>query len=325
VVPARNEAPFVGRAVASLKDQDYAGAFRVVVVDDQSDDGTADFARAAGAEVVASGPRPAGWAGKPWAMAEGARHVGDAEFVWFTDADVVHAPDTLRRLVGQAERAHHDLVSLMVKLDVRSFWDRLLIPAFVFFFQMLYPFAWAADPKRRMAAAAGGSMLVRAAALARAGGIAAISGALIDDCALAAAIKHAGGRIWIGLSERDASIRPYGGLGGIWRMVARTAYNQLNYSPLLLVGTVAGLALLYLAPVMLAVWGVALGAVSWVLMAFAEAPVLRLYRLPPWWGLFLPAAALLYLGMTLDSARRHWRGRGGEWKGRTHRTVADRS
>jgi len=166
---------------------------------------------------------------------------------------------------------------------------------------------------------------VRASALARAGGVAAIAGTLIDDCALARAIKRSEGHIWIGLSEADASIRPYGGLGGIWRMVARTAYDQLNYSPLLLLGTVAGLALLYLAPVVLAVSGVALGGLAWLLMAFAEAPVLRLYGLAPWRGLFLPLAALLYLGMTLDSAWRHWRGRGGEWKGRTHRTVADRA
>jgi len=241
------------------------------------------------------------------------------------DADVVHAPDTLRRLVAKAEAESHDLVSLMVRLDCRTIWDRLLIPAFVFFFQMLYPFAWVNDPKRRTAGAAGGSMLVRATALARAGGIAAIGSALIDDCALAKAVKGAGGPIWLGLSEADTSIRPYDGLGGIWRMVARSAYDQLGYSPLALAGTITGLALLYLAPPVLAVSGMALGALAWLLMALAEAPTLRLYRLPLIWGVFLPVAALLYVGMTLDSAIRHWRGRGGEWKGRTHRTVADRA
>jgi hopene-associated glycosyltransferase HpnB len=325
IVPARNEAPYIGQAVASLKAQDYAGAFRVVVVDDQSEDDTGAIARAAGAEVVTGAPRPPGWAGKPWAMAQGAQAAGDAAYIWFTDADIVHAPDTLRRLVAKAEAESHDLVSLMVRLDCRSLWDRLLIPTFVFFFQMLYPFAWVNDPKRRTAGAAGGSMLVRATALARAGGVAAIGSALIDDCALAKAVKSSGGRIWLGLSEVDTSIRPYGGLGGIWRMVARSAYDQLGYSPLALAGTIAGLALLYLAPPVLAVSGMALGALAWLLMALAEAPTLRLYRLPLIWGVFLPVAALLYVGMTLDSAVRHWRGRGGEWKGRTHRTVADRA
>ena len=325
IVPARNEAPYIGQAVASLKAQEYSGALRVVVVDDQSEDATAELARAAGAEVIAGAPRPPGWAGKPWAMHQGESRVDADEFVWFTDADIVHAPDTLRRLVAKAETDSLDLVSLMVKLDCRTLWDRILIPAFVFFFQMLFPFAWVNDPKRRTAGAAGGSMLVRATALARAGGIAAIAPALIDDCALARAVKGSGGRIWLGLSEGDLSIRPYGGLGGLWRMVARSAYDQLGYSPLALAGTILGLALLYVVPPVLAVSGMALGALVWLLIALAEAPTLRLYRLPLIWGLFLPVAALLYAGMTLDSAWRHWRGRGGEWKGRTHRTVADRA
>jgi hopene-associated glycosyltransferase HpnB len=275
--------------------------------------------------VISGAPRPAGWAGKPWAMAQGAERARDAAFVWFTDADIVHAPDTLRRLVAKAEADARDLVSLMVILDCRTFWDRLLIPAFVFFFQMLYPFRWVADPRRATAGAAGGSILIRAAALDRVGGVAAVSGALIDDCALARAVKGSGGRIWLGLSEADRSIRPYGGLGGIWRMVARSAYDQLNYSFAALLGTVAGLALFYLAPPVLTVSGMTLGALAWLMMALTEAPTLRIYRLPLAWGLFLPVAALMYLGMTVDSARRHWHGRGGEWKGRTHRTATDRA
>jgi hopene-associated glycosyltransferase HpnB len=321
VVPARNEEELIGQAVASLRAQDYPGALRIVVVDDESEDRTAEAA--SGAEIVRGTPRPPGWGGKPWAMDQGVRHVGAVELVWLTDADIVHAPDTLRRLVAKAEGEALDLVSLMVKLDCRTIWDRLLIPAFVFFFQMLYPFSWVNDPTRRTAGAAGGSMLVRTATLARIGGMSTIKDALIDDCALASRVKRSGGRIWLGLSEEDVSIRPYGGLGGIWRMVTRTAYSQLNYSSWLLAGTVAGLALVYVAPPILALSGSHLGAAAWLAMALAKAPTLRLYRLPPWWGLFLPLAALIYAGMTLDSARRHWRGRGGEWKGRTHRQAAN--
>jgi hopene-associated glycosyltransferase HpnB len=321
VVPARNEEALIGKAVASLRAQDYPGGFSVVVVDDESADRTAEAA--AGAEVVRGEPRPPGWGGKLWAMEQGGRRADDASFVWFTDADIVHAPDTLRRLVAKAERETLDLVSLMVKLDVRTAWDRLLVPAFVFFFQMLYPFPWVNDPNARTAGAAGGSMLVRATALARIGGIAAIKDRLIDDCALATRIKHAGGRVWLGLSEDDASIRPYDGLGGIWRMVSRTAYDQLGYSPWLLAGTLAGLVLVFVVPPVLALLGSLLGVAAWIAMALAEVPTLRLYRLPPWWGLFLPLAALLYAGMTLDSARQYRRGRGGEWKGRTHRPAAD--
>jgi hopene-associated glycosyltransferase HpnB len=321
VVPARNEEALIGRAIASLRAQDYPDDFRIVVVDDESADRTAEAA--VGVEVVRGEPRPPGWGGKLWAMEQGVRRAGDASFIWFTDADVVHAPDTLRRLVAKAESETLDLVSLMVRLDIRTTWDRLLIPAFVFFFQMLYPFPWVNDPKARTAGAAGGSMLVRTAVLARIGGIVAIKDRLIDDCALAAEIKRTSGRIWLGLSEDDVSIRPYAGLGGIWRMVSRTAYDQLGYSPGLLAGTIVWLVLLFVLPPILAFTGSPLGVAGWLAIAMAEIPTLRLYRLPPWWGLFLPLAALLYAGMTLDSARQYWRGRGGEWKGRTHRPAPD--
>ncbi len=337
VVPARDEAAHVGRAVASLLAQHYRGRFRVIVVDDGSEDGTAEAARAGARPgqgerlaVVAAGPRPDGWAGKVWAMAEGLRaadaHAPDARFVWFADADVTHAPETLARLVAQAETGGRDLVSLMVRLQCRTLWERLLIPAFVFFFQMLYPFRWANDPmRRRDAAAAGGSMLVRRVALKRIGGLAAIRDALIDDCALARAIKRTDGHVWVGLSAADTSLRPYDGLGGIWAMVARSAYHQLGYSAGALAGTLLGLALVFLVPVLAALfapWPADLiGALGWLAMAVAEAPTLALYRQPRWAGLLLPLAALLYMAMTFDSARRHWQGAGGAWKGRTHRPA----
>jgi hopene-associated glycosyltransferase HpnB len=339
VVPARNEAAFVGRAVASLLAQHYRGRLRVVVVDDASDDGTADAARAGARPgqasrlaVVAATPRPEGWVGKVWAMAEGVRHAAslapEMRYVWFTDADIVHAPETLSRLVAMAEPGRIDLVSLMVRLHCRGAWERLLIPAFVFFFQMLYPFRWSNDPARQTAAAAGGSMLVRRTALERIGGMAAIRGALIDDCALARTIKRSGGQSWLGLSLADSSIRPYAGLGEIWATVARTAFDHLRYSALALTGTVAGLALVFVVPPLatnFAPWPANLiGAFAWAAMALAEAPALALYRQPRWLGLLLPVAALLYVGMTLDSARRHWQGAGGAWKGRTHRPAAER-
>ncbi len=338
VVPARDEAPYVGRAVASLLAQHYRGRFWVIVVDDASTDGTADAARAGArpAEadrlaVVAAEPRPDGWTGKVWAMAEGVRHATaiapEARYVWLTDADVAHAPETLARLVALAETDGRDLVSLMVRLQSSGLWERLLIPAFVFFFQMLYPFRWANDPRRRRdAAAAGGSMLVRRVALDRIGGLASLKGALIDDCALARRIKRSDGHIWLGLSAADTSIRPYGGLGGLWKMVARSAYDQLGYSAAALAGTLAGLALVFVVPPLAAIvapWPAdIIGALAWIAMAVAEAPTLALYRQPRWLGLLLPFAALLYMAMTFDSAWRHWQGAGGAWKGRTHRPAS---
>ncbi len=337
VVPARNEAPYVGRAVASLLAQHYRGRLRAIVVDDGSDDGTADAARAGALAahadrlaVVTADTRPAGWAGKVWAMAEGMRHAAtlapDARFVWFADADVTHAPETLSRLVALAETEGRDLVSLMVRLQCRTAWERLLIPAFVFFFQMLYPFRWANDPmRRRDAAAAGGSMLVRRIALDRIGGLATIRGALIDDCALTRAIKRSDGHTWLGLSAADTSQRPYDGLGGVWTMVVRSAFDQLGYSARTLAGTLIELAVVFLVPPLAAIfagWPANLiGVLAWLAMAVAEAPTLTLYRQPRWLGVLLPLAALLYMAMTLDSARRHWRGAGGAWKGRTHRPA----
>jgi len=333
VVPARDEAVLVPRTVAALLGQAYLGRLRVVLVDDESSDGTAKVARDTAAghprgerlEVVATSARPGGWVGKMWAVETGVR-AGSAhapEWWWLSDADVEAAPDTLARLVAKGEAEGLDLISLMVKLHPGRGWNALLVPAFVYFFQQLYPFPRVNDPRARTAAAAGGCVLVRNGALARVGGIAALRGEVIDDCALGRAVKR-GGPIWLGLAEREASVRPYQGLGDVWNMVARSAYTQLRHSPLLLAGTLAGLALLYLVPVLalaLLPWhdhaaSAALGAGAWALQSASFLPTVALYGRSPWLALALPAAGLLYAAMTFDSALRHWRSRGATWKGR---------
>jgi hopene-associated glycosyltransferase HpnB len=338
VIPARDEAECVGKTVASLLRQDYPGAFDVILVDDQSRDGTARVARDA-AEAIGAGGRltvlsgqalPGGWTGKLWAQHQGVEFANGKpqppDFVLFTDADIVYAPDVLTSLVGRAQAGGYGLTSLMVKLRCESFAERLFIPAFIFFFQMLYPFAWANNPRRSTAAAAGGCMLVRRDVLNNAGGMASIRAALIDDCALAKILKSHG-PIWIGLTDRVHSIRAYPAIEDIRRMVSRTAYAQLRYSPLLLAGTVLGLAITYLAPVALTLLasGLAqfLGLFTWLLMAFAFRPTLRFYGLSSLWGLALPAIAAIYMAFTLDSAYQHARGRGGMWKGRAQANVSD--
>jgi hopene-associated glycosyltransferase HpnB len=337
VVPARNEADVLDATLGSLLAQRYGGAFSLTLVDDRSEDATAAVASAAiaraGAEdraqIARAQPRPEGWTGKVWAMAEGiaaARDRGAAPaYWWFTDADVEHDPDTLARLIATARAGDRALVSQMVELHCTTRTERLLIPAFVFFFRMLYPFAWVNDDRRATAAAAGGCVLVRDDALRAIGGIERIKDALIDDCALAAAVKADGGGLWLGLATRSRSIRAYRSVRAVWSMVARTAYTQLRYSPALLAGTVAGMVLLYYVPVAATVAGLrrrradlALpGAIGWLAMQVAYVPTLRLYRLSPLRALTLPWAAMLYTAMTLDSARLHAAGRGGAWKGRT--------
>ena len=331
VVPARDEAGCVAESIGSLLDQDYPGAFSVILVDDQSGDGTAGIAlRAAkmrGASdrltiVFGQGP-PAGWMGKTWAQQQGLdvalRQSPPPSYVLLTDADIVHAPDTLTWLVAQAQSKGSVLTSLMAKLHCTSFAEQLLIPAFIFFFQMLYPFRWVNAPHRPTAAAAGGCMLVRCDALTRAGGVAAIRDAVIDDCALATRLK-ACGPIWLGLSERVRSIRIYPSFGGIREMVARSAYAQLHYSPLLLMLAVAGLGLVYVTPPLFALLGRGfvqmLGIASWMLMAVGFAPTLRYYRMPLLWSAALPAICLIYMAFTIDSAHQHARRGGGMWKGR---------
>ncbi len=340
LVPARDEEPVIGAALTALLRQDYPGSLKVVVIDDGSRDATAAAARGAATRLdaadrlvlVTARPPPAGWTGKTWALSEGltaARRLApDARYLWLSDADIAHGPRTLRRLVAKAETERLDLVSLMAELHCGGPWARLLIPPFVFFFQKLYPFAWVADPNRKTAAAAGGCVLLRREALAAAGDFAAVRGALIDDCALAAAVKpiaRARGRgIWLGLADDSRSLRPYRDLAGIWDMVARSAYTQLRHSPLLLAGTLVGMALTYLVPPLaVAAWpwhgataAAVAGGAAWALMAAAFLPTLRLYRQPVWLAALLPVAALLYSLMTAASAWRHWHGRGGAWKGR---------
>ncbi len=343
-VPARNEVDVIGPAITSLLTQDYPGRLDVVLVDDHSSDDTArralraakDTGRADALSIVQARPLPTGWSGKLWALAEGAEHAQDADFLWLSDADIAHEPDNLRRLVGKALAERRDLVSLMVALSCRGAWERLLIPPFVYFFQMLYPFPWANDVRKRTAAAAGGCILLRREALEQAGGFAAIKGELIDDCALARLIKHRsppGASIWIGLATTAHSIRPYQGLGGIWRMVARTAYTQLRHSPVVLAGTLVALVLTFLVPPALVltasvhgdVPAALAGLTAWALMTASAWPTLTLYRQPIWLAGLLPVAAAFYSAMTFDSALRHWRGRGGIWKGRVHpATVEER-
>ncbi len=341
IIPARDEADCVGETVASLLRQDYLGEFAVILVDDQSRDATAQVARDAAAAlgaadrltVLPGSALPAGWTGKLWAQHQGVEAAEAAEaashppaYLLFTDADIVYAPDALRKLVARAQSGDYVLTSLMAKLRCESLAERVLIPAFIFFFQMLYPFAWANDPRRATAAAAGGCMLARRDALTRAGGMAAIRNALIDDCALAKELK-AHGPIWIGLTERVCSARAYPAVEDIRRMVSRTAYAQLRYSPLLLAGTVLGLAIIYLAPVAFAFFagGMArlLGIVAWLAMALAFQPTLRFYRRSMLWGLALPAIAAIYMAFTVDSAYQHARGRGGMWKGRAQGNIQD--
>lgn len=324
VVPARNEADVIARSIGSLLAQDYPGTFRVVLVDDGSSDGTAAAARALAGEdrlaILTGAPLPAGWTGKLWAQAQGAKAAGTPDYLLLTDADIGHAPDNLRALVARAEAGGHTLVSLMAQLSCGSWAERFLIPAFVFFFQMLYPFAWVSRPDRREAAAAGGCMLVRRSALEQAGGIAAIRAEIIDDCALGRRLKQVG-PIRLSLTRRATSLRPYGGVADIGGMVSRSAYAQLHYSPRLLVGTVLGMVLTYLAAPALALfsggWAQLAGAAAWLLMALSFQPMLRFYRVSPLWGLALPLIGATYTLFTVQSALQVWRGKGGMWKGRS--------
>lgn len=349
LVPARDEAATIARTVRGILQQDYPGRLHLIVIDDQSGDGTARLAREAAAGMGAAErltvhegeTPPPGWTGKLWALAQGRERLTHdarpATYVWLSDADIGHGPETLRRLVIKAETDDRDLVSLMVKLKAEGFWGRLLIPSFILFFRMLYPFARANRPDRREAAAAGGCILLRKTALDRAGGFGAISGSLIDDCALATLVKAKGraeaGRIWIGQADDSESLRAYDGLGGIWAMVSRSAYAQLRHSPALLLGTLIAMAWVFVLPptttVTLGFHGVpaaaALGAVGWIAMAVTCVPVLRHYRQAPAWGLLLPLSAALYTAMTVGSAIAHARGRGGRWKGRLHSTVGEQT
>ncbi|WP_411848854.1 glycosyltransferase [Streptomyces mobaraensis] len=336
VVPARDEAEVLPESLPSLLAQDYPGRAEVFLVDDGSTDGTGELARSLAAErgglpltVDSPGEPGPGWTGKLWAVRHGmalARARTDAEYLLLTDADIAHAPGSLRELVAAARAADLDLVSQMARLRVVTPWERLIVPAFVYFFSQLYPFRWVNRPGGRTAAAAGGCVLLRREAAERARIPDAIRHAVIDDVTLARAVKRTGGRIWLGLAERVDSIRPYPRLGQLWRMVSRSAYAQLLYQPLLLLATVAGLAVVYLAPPAAVAAGaaggnvpaLAAGAAAWAVMTGTYLPMLRYYRQPWWLAPLLPFTAALYLLMTVDSAVQHYRGRGAAWKGRTY-------
>jgi len=363
VIPARNEADMLPACLPSLLSQDYPGQLRVIVVDDDSSDGTALIAAGLGnaaaldrpaaapappateLTVVATRPTPPGWAGKVWAMSEGVSAAGPgAEYILFTDADIAYAPGTVSRLAHCAAAGDFAMVSQMALLRTASRWEKVLIPAFVYFFAQLYPFARISRPRARTAAAAGGCMLVRADALAAAGGLSRISSARIDDVALGKLLKRAGGRCWLGLATDVTSARPYGRLADIWNMVARSAYTQLHYSLAATAAVVLGLAWLYLLPPAAAIAGLVMlgtgassaagytagwlagaGLAGWLVMTVTYLPMLRLYRLSPLRAPGLPLIAALYGAMTADSALRHLRGRGGEWKGRVIQPPASRS
>lgn len=328
IVPARNEADVVDAAVRSLVEQPYPGRYHVFLVDDSSTDDTANVARLAakraGKEdrltVVRAEPLAAGWTGKLWAISEGLRHSAsfDAEYFLFADADIVHASGNVAELVGRASQGGFELVSLMAKLSCNSLAERALIPPFLFFFFMLYPPRWVSRQDRRTAAAAGGCILIRANALARIGGISAIRGELIDDCALARAVKR-DGRVWLAPANNVTSLRAYSSWMQIEEMISRTAFTQLHHSVLLLVATVAAMTVTFVAPPFLVAfgsWPAALGLGAWLLMAGAFQPTLRYYRCSPLWALLLPLVALFYVGATVHSALRYWQGRGGLWKER---------
>jgi hopene-associated glycosyltransferase HpnB len=335
----------------ALLGQDYPGTLTVLVLDDGSTDGTGEvaarIARSPGGSrqvrVIPGVPPPEGerWAGKVWAMAQGLAAADSLDaasavaggYVLFTDADIAwEGPDVLRRLVAAAEEDDRDLVSQMALLRTATGWERVVVPAFVYFFAQLYPFRRVNVPGSRTAAAAGGCMLIRREILDKAGGVAAIRGALIDDVAMGRLIKGQRGRTWLGVTRQVVSVRPYPGLASLWQMVARSAYTQLRYSPALLAGTLLGLLFLYALPpagtiaglVALGVGGgspaaftVGAGLAGWALMSLSFLPMLRLYRLSPLRAPGLPLIALLYAAMTADSARRHYAGRGAEWRGRT--------
>jgi hopene-associated glycosyltransferase HpnB len=328
VVPARDEAPLIGRSLRSLLAQNYAGALRIIVVDDGSSDGTGAMARSLGDNrlaVLDGRPCPAGWSGKLWAVAQGLAEADGADLLLLTDADIVHDPRHVATLVAQAERGDLDLVSEMVTLACDAAAEHALVPAYVFFFQLLYPFAWVNDPLRSTAAAAGGTILIRRRALLRIGGVASVKGALIDDVALAAAVKR-GGRIWLGHSGLARSIRAYPAAADIWRMVSRTAYVQLHFSPLLLIGTVLAMTLTFLLPPFAALFGHGMarwsGWLAWGAMAAAYQPTLHRFHRSVLWAPCLPALAAFYLAATVAAAVNHHFGRGVAWKGRAYQGAS---
>ncbi|MBL7496028.1 glycosyltransferase [Frankia sp. CNm7] len=352
VVPARDEADVLPLTLPSLLTQDYPGPVTLVLVDDGSTDGTAEVARdlaaqelarraaardagdsaalgGVGLTVLSSTSPPPGWTGKLWALQHGVEFAGEAEFVLLTDADIAHRPGSLRALVESATTHRLDMVSQVARLNISTRWERLIVPAFGYFFAMLYPFRWSNRPRSAVAAAAGGCSMVRRRVLLEAGGLAAVRGAVIDDVAIARLVKKAGGQTWLGLADRVDSVRPYPRLADLWNMVARGAYTQPRHSRPLLAAAAAGLVLLFAVPVAATVTGLAagapllavLGGAGWLLLTASYVPMIRYYRQPLPAALLLPITAMFYLGMIVDSARRHFAGRGATGKGRTYRTL----
>ncbi len=337
IIPARNEADLLPVTLRSLFNQNYPGNFHIILVDDNSTDGTGDYARGVAyaldkisqLDIVFGEALPPGWSGKLWAVAQGIKHAEKLnnlpDYFLITDADIQHHSTNLRELVIKSQVDNVDLVSLMVLLRCESFWEKLLIPAFVFFFQKLYPFPWVNNPQKTIAAAAGGCMLIRRETLQQVGGIEIIKQALIDDCALGQAVKSQG-NIWLGLTNLTRSLRPYPNLSTIWDMVARSAFTQLNYSSLLLLGTLIGMSIIYIVSPVSAILGIInnnwliaiVGLLGWLLMGLAYLPTIKLYGISFWWAFSLPIIAVLYTLMTFDSAWRHWQGKGGAWKGRVY-------
>ncbi|WP_330203442.1 glycosyltransferase [Cyanobacterium sp. Dongsha4] len=340
IIPARNEAESISICLESLLNQDYKGYFKIILVNDQSKDDTAVRAENLAREknqthqltILNGKPLPQGWSGKLWAMSQGvewARQNLQTDYFLFTDADIKHSVDNLSQLLAKAEKDNLDLVSLMVKLHCQSFWEKLLIPAFIFFFQKLYPFPLINNPRSKVSGAAGGCILIREKALTRIGGIEALKQALIDDCTLASLVKKSlppNHGIWLGLSNTTISLRKYPTLNPIWNMVARTAFTQLNYSTLLLIGTILGMFITYLISPIAFLYSLytlnipllIISLITLLLMALSYYPTVKLYQLPIFYSFCLSAIAFLYTLMTIDSAFRHWQGKGGQWKGRVY-------
>lgn len=330
IVPARNEAAVIGRAVQSLLQQQLDPKLHIIVIDDASEDETSAAALSAAGDmgesenltVLQGQPLISGWTGKLWALSQGVEQALalHPDYLLFTDADIVHAQDSVEALVNFAQSNGCDLASLMVKLACESFAEKALIPAFVFFFLQLYPPAWTNSRQRKTAGAAGGCILIRAQALTRIGGLAAIRHAVIDDCTLAKAVKRSGGQIWLGLTGRTYSIRSYGSFSEIGQMISRTAFSQLNHSALLLLGTVIAMTITYVVPVAALLSGkppsMVVGGAAWILMTACYAPAVRFYKQSLLWSVTLPAIAAFYTGATITSAIRYWTGKGGKWKGR---------
>ncbi len=332
IIPARDEAETIAAVVESLVVQDYAGNFRVILVDDNSTDNTAALAAAAAEAaaaqagvaprltIITGAEKPPGWSGKLWALSQGIA-AGTAPVLLFTDADIVHDRRHLSSLTSRLVARHLDMVSEMVRLNCASLAERALVPAFVYFFQMLYPFARVNDPLSGLAAAAGGTVLIRRAALARIGGIAAINSTLIDDVALASAIKRSG-PIYLGHSGLATSIRPYPDFADIFRMISRTAFTQLRHSAAVLLVTILGLTLVWLVPIYAVIfaqgWRFFAGLAAYALSVISFMPTLARYRVSCWWALALPLIALFYMAATISSAVDTWRGKGAVWKSRAY-------